>query len=209
MAVHQPSALRHEDVARIGCAAANGWQAYMGVSIPVVAQSTRRVIAPSRCTRRGRRRDACSTGQQRGFVDSSSPSRSSRRLKYTVRAEALEQRRVSGQVVTLWHQPTAGAIVAVSSPPMPSMWTLTRSPTARKTAGFGRGRHRQACGSSATRSPMRSGTSTRPRRWSCRRRVEEIQEIVRMANEHKVPLRTVGQAATTATAARRRGSAAR
>ena len=39
--------------------------------------------------------------------------------------------------------------------------------------------------------------------------VEEIQEVLRVANEHRVPLWTHGTGATTATAAPRRACAAR
>ena len=39
--------------------------------------------------------------------------------------------------------------------------------------------------------------------------VEEIQEVVRIANEHGVPLWTHGRVATTATAGRRRACAGR
>ena len=50
----------------------------------------------------------------------------------------------------------------------------------------------RTCTSSATRSPSRPGTTTRPPPWSMPETVEEVQAVVRIANEHRVPLWTHG-----------------
>ena len=54
-------------------------------------------------------------------------------------------------------------------------------------------RETRTCARTATRSRSRRGTTTSPRRSLTPTTVEEIQEIVRIANRYGVPLWTIGQ----------------